>query len=548
MGSLVLAAGLAAGEIRLGASAPLAPVVPTPVAPRTTGTGNHAKALLDRSLAPRARRSASLAAGWFGELDRRSSTAQSGYVAGRVQLLAGGWARQRVFKPCGADGCGGFDGSVRSGRPGWREDSAPTNWEVSSSWSDSNWPGAIAEPGSQPGSASSGVLSPGAPSVAVSSSSSSSVGPAVQTTDAPPATTIAAGPAAVEPNGDPAATGATGSTGHGASLTGPTGPTGATGSTGHGASLTGPTGASGSTGVTPPSAAGAQVGVSGSTGADDPAAAKRASASSAGPKTGASGDSGPPAVSSSSSDGPAQAAAATAPLGDPGSWHAIFDDEFDSTSLDSSNWSTGWFGSGITGPINPYDELSCYDPAEVSEGGGELDLGIAAKAETCSSGTGLLSQPYATGLVTTDGHFSYTYGFLEARVWLPATSSGSIADWPAVWAEGQDWPQDGEDDVVEGLAGQACWHFHYGTSQIDVNGPGGCASGSYAGGWHTFGSDWEPGSVTYYYDGQRVGQITTGITSAPMYLILGLAVDDTYGGPILTPDAMRVDYVRVWQH
>jgi beta-glucanase (GH16 family) len=142
--------------------------------------------------------------------------------------------------------------------------------------------------------------------------------------------------------------------------------------------------------------------------------------------------------------------------------------------------------------------------------------------------------------------FTYTYGFLEARVWLPG--SGAIGDWPGVWADGANWPQDGELDVLEGLNGQACYHFHYGTSPSDNNGPGGCVATDYTRGWHTFGADWEPGVVTWYYDGVAVGTLTTGVTSAPMYIILDLAESATYGGPLVSPGALRIDDIRVWQH
>ena len=112
----------------------------------------------------------------------------------------------------------------------------------------------------------------------------------------------------------------------------------------------------------------------------------------------------------------------------------------------------------------------------------------------------------------------------------------------ALWAVGQSWPQDGELDVVEGLGGQACWHFH------DASGPqGGCEAAAFTAGWHTFGADWEPGAVTWYYDGIRVGTATNS-TSAPMYLALNLAADNEYGGPLQAPATMRVDYVRLWQH
>jgi beta-glucanase (GH16 family) len=157
------------------------------------------------------------------------------------------------------------------------------------------------------------------------------------------------------------------------------------------------------------------------------------------------------------------------------------------------------------------------------------------------------------GIISSDpddgqpGHtgYQYTYGFVEARIYLPASGT-EVANWPAFWAVGQNWPVDGEMDVMEGLGGSACYHFHYGTSPSDKNGPGNCVSGNYTG-WHTFGANWQPGVVTYYYDGVDVGQITTGITTEPMFLILENSTG-TYGLlPVTTPSDMLVSYVRVWQ-
>ena len=224
------------------------------------------------------------------------------------------------------------------------------------------------------------------------------------------------------------------------------------------------------------------------------------------------------------------------PVGVAGSWHSIFDDEFATTTLDTAKWSTGWLGPGITAPVNS-SELECYDPNQVAVANGELDLSLIRKTESC----GGQSHPYASGMVNTNGKFSYTYGYLEARVWL--SGSSGISNWPAVWTDGQNWPADGELDVMEGLSGQACWHFH-----DPQGGPGNCSAATYAGGWHTFGADWEPGSVTYYYDGAKVATISAGITSSPMYVILNLAADNGNSGPLQAPAAMRVDYVRVWQH
>ena len=231
------------------------------------------------------------------------------------------------------------------------------------------------------------------------------------------------------------------------------------------------------------------------------------------------------------------------PTGVRGDWKLAFDDEFSGTSLDTAKWSTGWYGSGITRPIDSA-EKDCYDPAQVSEGGGAIGLTLIRKSEDC----GVSDAMYTTGVVTTMGKFNFTYGFIEARVWLPAVAGNpsEAANWPDVWADGQSWPEDGEIDIAEGLTGSVCAHFHGPDNPIGVGAGGrtGCPDGTFAGGWHVFGADWEPGIVTYYYDGVDIGSVTSGITSAPMFLILSYAAAD----PLQAPATMRVDYMRVWQH
>ena len=231
------------------------------------------------------------------------------------------------------------------------------------------------------------------------------------------------------------------------------------------------------------------------------------------------------------------AASQPRPSGSPqGPWHLKFDDEFSGRSLDTALWSKGWLAPGITPPVNP-GELECYDPARVGVSGGFLHLSLVPQPESCGGKV----RPYASGMINSNGKFQFTYGFMEARIWLPGR--GRIINWPAFWADGRNWPQDGEIDVMEGLGGQACWHF------VHPGGvPGGCARGDFANGWHTYGADWEPGSITYYYDGHPVGTIRSGVTSAPMYLILNNATARQYGIPVHVPATMEVDYVRVWQH
>lgn len=205
-----------------------------------------------------------------------------------------------------------------------------------------------------------------------------------------------------------------------------------------------------------------------------------------------------------------------------GAWHAKFADEFTGTSLDTSKWTPGWFGAGITGPVNSAETVK-YNSANVSVSGGFLHLKI-------QGGYG--------AHINSDGKYSFSRGAVEYRAFLPA-SGGQVANWPALWDNGRSWPGDGENDTAEGLGGQVCTYWH--ASGTDA---GSCHGASYAGSWHTFGYEWTPTKVTWYYDGVKVREQATTVAS-PHYLILQNTQGE-YGGPNANTD-LQVDYVRVWQ-
>lgn len=217
------------------------------------------------------------------------------------------------------------------------------------------------------------------------------------------------------------------------------------------------------------------------------------------------------------------------------SYKLTFDEEFNGSSVDTSKWGLNWFGSAgaVTGPIAG-GETAAYDPAQATVSGGYLRLKAISSPVTVNG----KSYAYRSGMVTSNGKFQQTYGYFEARIFMPG-KNGIISNWPAFWTDGQNWPYDGEMDVVEGLSGQAGWHFH-----SPSGGPGANESGDYTG-WHVFAALWEPGVVTYFYDGNQVGKISSGITTSPMYLILNHGVGGA-GGPTEIPAEMLVDYVHVY--
>lgn len=227
------------------------------------------------------------------------------------------------------------------------------------------------------------------------------------------------------------------------------------------------------------------------------------------------------------------------PVGVSGTWSLKFSDEFNGSRLDTSKWRPNWLGgsdSTVTKPVNTA-EVSCYDPKQVGMGNSVLTLAAEARPCLASNGT---TYNYASGMIQSYGHYQFTYGYLEARMWLQSDAAGTPLDWPAFWSNGTGtWPTTGEIDVMEVLGTHLCYHFHY-----SGGAPGSCPTVATPGGWHTFGANWQPGSITFYYDGRQVGQITAGVTSAPMYLIAQLAIS---GSRVSVPAKTQVDYIRVWQ-
>ena len=173
--------------------------------------------------------------------------------------------------------------------------------------------------------------------------------------------------------------------------------------------------------------------------------------------------------------------------------------------------------------------------------------------------------------------FNTTYGYIEARISLPATQGA----WPAFWMLPQSdriyggWPVSGELDIMETVGSfgndvhnMACSTLHWGVPDHVYKGSGYTRLNSDIIFFHTYGVDWKPGEITWYYDGEPICTIASweggkpGASDSlsfdapfdqPFYLLLNLAVDSGQFGGAENKAAfdgsinMYVDYVRVYQ-
>jgi beta-glucanase (GH16 family) len=249
------------------------------------------------------------------------------------------------------------------------------------------------------------------------------------------------------------------------------------------------------------------------------------------------------------------------------------------------------FANSTGAPAQPDPTVWTYDTGNSGFGNGELENYCAwgSSASPCSTtnpsefvGTdGYLhieaqspsSGVYTSARLKTQGLFSFQYGRLEVRAQVPEAQGF----WPAAWLLGNNintvnWPACGEQDVLERVNAPGTpldWNAGsiHGTGFTGGTGLGTnyyFPSGQNAGGWHTYGMIWSPGTVAYYIDNpaQPYATYTTsslnGLSGAVWpfdagqsnFIILNLAIGGSWPGPpdgtTPFPSEMLVDYVRVY--
>ncbi len=235
----------------------------------------------------------------------------------------------------------------------------------------------------------------------------------------------------------------------------------------------------------------------------------------------------------------------------------IWSDEFDGPAGSPPNpasWtpdSGGGCGPGTLSTNTPNVANASLD--------GSGQLGIADLGPTASP-------PYSTAQIDTDGHFSFTYGRIEARIDVAAGQGICSAFW-MVADDGEQlgWPNGGEIDVMEAIGDiptQSNGFLHGPITDNANDQQWNSIINSVtplAGGFHTYGVIWKPGSITWTLDGVPFGTATPAkfpstakwvFDGHPFHIVLDEAVGGWPGNPnasTVFPATMQVDWVRVYQ-
>ncbi len=212
----------------------------------------------------------------------------------------------------------------------------------------------------------------------------------------------------------------------------------------------------------------------------------------------------------------------------------MFSDHFSGTILDGTKWSTCYHW-GCTNRGNK--ELEWYQASQVTVHSGEVSL--TAEPERTHG------KEYVSGMLSSYGKFSFRYGYAQIVAKLPL----GRGLWSAFWTEPENgaWPP--EIDVMENVAQSdgVSLYVHYNAANNLDSSTVLLPNASSA--FHTYGVDWEPGSITWYVDGFRWAHFALSITQAE-YLIADLAVNGKLppNSGVRFPQSLVIRSIEVWQH
>ena len=266
---------------------------------------------------------------------------------------------------------------------------------------------------------------------------------------------------------------------------------------------------------------------------------------------------------------------ALAPKPHGGAWTCSFDDEFDSRTGDANSLNTDWWTPQLTATSGFYTgqppNYACYvdSPNNISVSGGALHLTVRKEPAPFSC-AGRTAQ-YSSGMVSTSGHFSQTYGRFEVRAQLPRAAVAGLQEtlwlWPINDTKYGSWPASGEVDFSEFYSQYSSLdvpYVHYDYDLANVNPltntnvvTNYCPINVSQ--YNDYAVVWEPGSFQITINGipcltdsyQPSGVSSPAPFDQPFFIALtqALGVGTNAFDPSTTPlpATTNIDYVRVWK-
>lgn len=245
-------------------------------------------------------------------------------------------------------------------------------------------------------------------------------------------------------------------------------------------------------------------------------------------------------------------------------WTCTFADEFTGSKLDTGKWlvqltaDSGFRGGG---------DCVVDTPENVSVSRGRLSLTTRKEAQpfTCTNPSGNYPSQHTSGMVTTHGKFSQTYGRFEIRAKFPASTVPGLHSalwlWPARPAKYGAWPASGEIDIAEQYSAypdRAIPYIHYSTAAADPTVTNNhCLLDPTA--FHSYVAEWTRSTITISFDGRTcvknsINPLAPLSAPAPfdqpfliaLTQVLGIG-GNTFTGSTPLPATTQVDYVRVWK-
>lgn len=248
-------------------------------------------------------------------------------------------------------------------------------------------------------------------------------------------------------------------------------------------------------------------------------------------------------VAASTGTASGQAIGDALPVGDLPGWHQILAEDFDASFVQG-----GFSNSVYADRFNTYDGMTdtsghgTYDSDVLSAKDGVLDWYLHSTAQG----------PRVAALVpeVEEGNWGQLYGRYSMRFRsdpVPGYKAVSIL-WPDsdMWREGEvDFPE------LSDLGTDPYMYANrYAAGRGDLNGDtAGVRTKVSAsdGQWHIATFDWEPGSLTYYLDGERIGTTTDRVPATEFHWVLQL--ETAVNSPSPDPSAaghFQVDWVAMY--